>query len=182
MLSGKKPTRFLESTTLPTFLEWDAPCICRAPKEIIKSALFASKMTDDKLEDLICSTIGKPILDALIHYDKSSTIVFNTVGRSKKNKQKDADIFLEIGFVNMDISSFEMTEKGGAAFGMMGKHFHYQKPAADEEGKSVTNLVKMTVANPFPCPLSRQRTVLTTEVLASRDTSIRAMNSTDFEI
>lgn len=179
LLSGKKPTRFLESTTLPTFLEWDAPCICRVPKEIIKSALFAS--SDDQLEDVICSIIGKPILNALIHYDKSSTIAFNTVGRSRKNKQKDADIFLEIGFVNMDISSFETTERGGAAFGMMGKHFHYQKPAADEEGKSVTNLVKMTVANPFPCPLSRQRTVLTTEVLASRDT-IQAMNSTDFEI
>jgi hypothetical protein len=31
---GKKPARFKESTTIPTFLEWDIPCVCRVPKTI----------------------------------------------------------------------------------------------------------------------------------------------------
>ena len=42
------------------------------------------------------------------------------------------------------------------------KHFMYRKPPSTSQVISST-FVEVTVASPFPCPLSRQRSLLTSE-------------------
>jgi hypothetical protein len=164
LLSGKKPTRFLESTTLPTFLEWNTPCICRVPKGIVDFIFSSASSTKerDQLEESMCAAYGKPILDALRRDDKTASIVFaagNTRMAHQKEHSTENEIRLAIGFVEMEVSEFHDN--------ITTKHFVYQKPTDSVDDKaSSTTLVKMTVANPFPCPLSRQRTLLTTELMS----------------
>lgn len=180
-LSGKKPSRFLESTTLPTFLEWDKPCICRVPKKIVESALAASagRRHPERLEEIMCLEFVKPLRNALQRDNGSSSIVFR-VGNQKTPSLPEEGIFVDVAFVQMHIiSSFAdaANQREDLAFGHQSKHFFYRIPQADDapgqksqtlRAGGSTGLMEMTVANSFPCPLSRQRTVLTSEFVSTK--------------
>merc|ERR1739838_611169 len=60
-LFGKKPSRFKESTSLPTFLEWETPSICRVPQTTIAEA----SKKDGTVESRICAAFAEPLLRAL---------------------------------------------------------------------------------------------------------------------
>jgi hypothetical protein len=98
LLSGKKPSRFLESTTLPTFLEWNKPCICRVPKEIVESALTSTARHPERLEETMCSEFGKPIRNALLRDGSTGSIVFRTGNQEMPSRLEDGDstIFVDI--------------------------------------------------------------------------------------
>mmetsp|Transcript_42396 Transcript_42396/g.102457 ORF Transcript_42396/g.102457 Transcript_42396/m.102457 type:complete len:2457 (+) Transcript_42396:97-7467(+) len=158
LLSGKKPTRFLESTTLPTFLEWHTPCICRVPKGIVDAVL---NYTPKNVEDRLCEAFGRSLRSALLKSNGNVTIV---TGSKPHEAETENGIIVDIGIVKMN-TKFSVGDDG-SDFAQEGKHFLYHKPPSANGGKGST--VKMTVAYPFPCPLSRQRTILTSELKTSK--------------
>lgn len=167
LLSGRKPTRFMESTTLPTFLEWDTPCICRVPKEVVDSAIAGCGKNVDLLEQLMCVSFGKSISKALLRDDDNASIIVKTGNELSSGESREGTkaIHVDISFVQMDISQFDNRDLDGTTFCHQGKHFVYQRPTV---GSALATHVKLTVARPFPCPLSRQRTLLTSELIASK--------------
>jgi hypothetical protein len=179
LLSGKKPTRFLESTTLPTFLEWNTACICRVPKEIVKSALASTARQPDRLEETMCSAFGKPIRNALLRDGSAGSIIFRTGNQAMPEPVQSADttIYVDIGFVQMNtVSGLDATWGDEASFGLESKHFVYRraeaetdssKPGRVSDATGPSSFVEMRVANSFPCPLSRQRTLLTSEIVVA---------------
>ncbi|CAJ1934528.1 unnamed protein product [Cylindrotheca closterium] len=158
LLSGKKPTRFLESTTLPTFLEWQTPCICRVPKGIADAVL---NYTPKNVEDRLCEAFGSSLRNALLKSGSNVTIV---TGSKPQVTEPKNGVILDIGIVKMN-TAFSAGDDG-SDFAQQGKHFLYHKSSSANGGKGST--VKMTVAHPFPCPLSRQRTILTSELMTSK--------------
>lgn len=186
-LSGKKPTRFMESTTLPTFLDWDKPCICRAPKAFVDKALASVGRKSDRLEEVMCSLFGKPIRNALLRDGIPSNSIVLRLGRQALKAVDTVNaIIVDIGFAQMSFSEHRNgadqattmnspQHKRDALLGssnydgrnLLSKHFIYRKPPNASEVISST-FVEMTVATPFPCPLSRQRSLLTSEVASAK--------------
>lgn len=176
LLSGKKPRRFLESTTLPTFCEWDTPCICRVPKKIVDAAFKLAGKNHGLLEEIMCTEFGKPLRTAL---SSDGTPIKFRAGKKAGQSSSQADnatILMDVAFVQMKLSSFD-TNLDDAALTHQSKHFLYQKSNDATDPNKLNQpinlpinlvspaFVEMTVANSFPCPLSRQRTLLTTEIV-----------------
>ena len=186
VLSGRKPTRFTESTTLPTFLEWDTPCICRVPKAFVEKTLANVGRNVNRVEETMCSLFAKPIRNALLLDGiQSESIIFRLGNRSLQPSEKKDVIFVDIGFVQMNIpesrgrgeyanlasprqernENFGSTNYDGR--NVLSKHFIYRKPPSAGEVISST-FVEVTVANKFPCPLSRQRILHISEFASNK--------------
>jgi hypothetical protein len=102
--------------------------------------------------------------------------------------------FLDVSMVHMDL---KMATSGGKSdnesASRESRHFFYRKfgstvsePAPPKElaaGKmrpellpeSAASFTELTVAHPFPCALSRQRTLLTSEILAENPNEMQQM-------
>ncbi len=164
LLSGKKPLRFEESTSLPTFIDWGKPCICRVPKNVIEEAMKSENKRADLSETAICNAYSKSIRNALLQDLNAKSIIFGT-----GTPEPDV-IEADTTYVNIDIVRAECL--GGTntdlrdGFGYDYRRFLYSKPVALGEEVAKT-FVQMTVAVSFPCPLSRQRSMLTNEIVPS---------------
>jgi hypothetical protein len=173
LLSGKKPTRFQESTTLPTFLEWNTPCVCRVPKHMVESSRARTARDASRLEDVMCSEFGKPIREALSRDGTPGSIVFraghDSVPPPNANAVDESIIYVDVSFVQIDVT------RDDTAFWRESKHFFYRKPTREEAApgsrdqlqETAATLVELTVAHTFPSALSRQRTLLTSEFRSS---------------
>ena len=164
LLSGRKPRRFEESTTLPTFLEWNNPCICRVPKDVIEQASQSMPKNSDLSEIAICNAFGKRIRNALLEDLDATAIVFGT-GITKPDIINPDVTYIDIGLVYADSLDPRRGIKDG--FGHEHRRFRYSKPNDTQDGATTTH-VEMTVAITFPCPLSRQRSMLTNEFVSSK--------------
>ncbi len=186
VISGAKPTRFKESTTLPTFLEWGTPCICRVPKDVVDKALSTVGPASDHFEEVVCSLVGKPIHAALLRDGiLSSSIIFRLGNQSPSENDKRDGVIVDIGFVQLNfmdgpgsVDRRRITSPlhrhddlvGSSNFdgrNLLSKQFIYRKPPGSSAVISST-FVEVTVANPFPCPLSRQRSLLTSEYVSNK--------------
>jgi hypothetical protein len=175
LLSGKKPMRFVESTTIPTFLEWNTPCICRVPKSLVESTLTKTAKNPSKLEEAMCSEFGKPIRDALLRSGVTESIVFRFGNRvvPRSEAMDDSAIHVDISFVQTTVSGVDSTARYENTAWQHSKHFYYRKastaPTPSGQNQDIAStLVEMTVAHIFPCALSRQRTLLTSEILSMK--------------
>jgi hypothetical protein len=161
-LSGKKPQRFQESTTLPTFLAWDKDCICRIPNAVVDAALSCVPSNSDRLEVSVCTSFLKLIRDALLQDLDSNLLVFHvgsTIARHGNTTDSNAENVtnIEVGFVQP--TDFRLGSEAVVFHEV--RRFKYQ---LDTKGGSADpTVVEMTTATPFPCPLSRQTSVLTNE-------------------
>ncbi|OEU07833.1 hypothetical protein FRACYDRAFT_250455 [Fragilariopsis cylindrus CCMP1102] len=164
LLSGRKPRRFEESTTLPTYLEWNNPCICRVPKDVIEQASQSMPKNSDLSEIAICNAFGKRIRNALLEDLDATAIVFGT-GITKPDIINPDVTYIDIGLVYADSLDPRRGIKDG--FGHEHRRFRYSKPNDTQDGATTTH-VEMTVAITFPCPLSRQRSMLTNEFVSSK--------------
>jgi hypothetical protein len=166
VFSGIKPQRFTERTTIPTYFDWDSPCICRVPQAIIKNAV-ASQKNGEKLEVKICNAVAQPLLNVL-----GESVVFRNTEILGDPNESIGSTFLDISIVHMDLATMNRDAARGGL--LESKRFFCRKPDASFQPSNsselpqflrgvATNLVEFTVANPFPCPLSRQRTLITSE-------------------
>ena len=178
VLSGKKPDRFKESTTVPTFLEWNTPCICRVPKWVVDSSLANAEDESGGLEEIICQEFSTPIREGLLNSGATEPIQVRTCsdGLRPTEPVDSPTTFIDVSFVNRHTSGLDRKGRDDASGWRPSKHFVYRKvqeEQPDEDGaagssrpsspKGSASLVEMTVAHPFPCALSRQRSLLTSE-------------------
>jgi hypothetical protein len=147
-LHGQRPLRFQESTTIPAFLEWEKPCICRIPKSLVedqRSDTFVS------MEEL-CKMFAGPLIAFLKSHSGGSEVILETnPTKVDQRNRREHTIFLDVfpvEVIDRDIFSTHSS--------LLFKHFFYR---IDNSG-----LVEITVAREFPCPLSRQSSLLTTEI------------------
>ena len=184
LLSGKKTRRFEESTTIPTFLEWNNPCICRVPRRIIESVVASGTRDAKRMEERICTEFGSALRNALV--PEATSLMFRTggqIGDALVNSFDTSTTFLDVATVHMDLSAANGNQSDDVAASRQSKHFFYRKlsssaceppPTPPTPGRNrpvllpdpAFSLVELSVAHPFPCALSRQRTLLTRELLA----------------
>jgi hypothetical protein len=155
-LYGKKPARFEDSTALPTFLEWDSPCICRVPESITNQPAYDPNKAAKKFT---------------LSYAKSFVAYLQEVSNIQVvlKIQPEPDPAVESGATYLLAFPVEpgRSERLSSGFlsGRQFKRFVYDRKTTDESSKPV--MVETTVAHSFPCALSRQRLLFTTEYLPS---------------
>lgn len=184
LLLGKKPSRFEESTTIPTFLEWENPVICRVPKEIVlhafestrsqhKDKSSTNKKIDTVIEEAICSSFAKSYLSALNEDTQATRTVLCYESPSIEELTKESETtFLIVTLVHMKESFFP---NSGSHSGVdweynesdvfESKCFVHAKKVANGDVHTVPRWTEMTVAKKFPSCLSRQKTLITSEYI-----------------
>ena len=191
ILLGKKPERFKESTAIPTFLEWESPSICRVKQSLLRASAKlkekSNQLTTNEIEARICSAFAKPLISALAKELPMDSIVLrmNMPSESALQKEGSKKTFVVVSLVHMsypgyanaqllrDSSIMEILSAGGS------KRFLFysrESPSAKYTiaGRNIINnnlssrlpgsgLMELTVGLRFPCALSRQRTIITSE-------------------
>jgi hypothetical protein len=186
LASGRKPNRFKESTTIPTFLEWGTACICRVPNTVVKAASAGKKSDPRVIEERICYEYGKPLRDALVSECPKGSVLFRTAGRvGEAASESDSTTFLDISMVYMGIppDQLKLAGKEESMGPKESKRFYYRKSSSSEtipgtplpgddlpelSADLTSNLVELRVAQQFPCALSRQRALITSEFVSSK--------------
>jgi hypothetical protein len=144
-LYGVKPTRFEESTTIPTFLEWDKLCVCRVPSHIVQNE------EGYRSSEEICRYYAKPFLSSLRDDNRGSKVIVRT----------DSESYEECvdGITYMEVFSVEVLESNSAVSpDLLSKRFFHRK--------GVATGLETTVAHEFPSSFSRQTALVTTEIVA----------------
>ena len=128
-IHGKKPNRFEESTTIPTFLEWEKWCVCRI------------SMNDIDSESIAVKSFVKPFVETL--RDDNVHVMLRT-------NADDLATFVDPNVTYIDVVQVKIVENGNSSLSL--KHFVYQTSSISEDA-----FYDIVVANDFPCPISRQR-------------------------
>jgi len=205
ILLGRKPDRFKESTTIPTFLEWENPSICRVPQKAVMQAFSPDssgkkhqlESNSDTIEARVCAAFAKPLIEALSKEVPPDSIVLCAEKPSEQvitSEEGSKKTYLVVTLVHMafiggyanapglmkDAScSEEILSAGGS------KRFLYSNRGVKSNGihltsklrsiasstkseSSVTSsgLIESMVGQRFPCALSRQRTIITSEYIS----------------
>ena len=141
VLYGNKPARFKESTAIPTFFEWGIPSICRVSNSALTAA---ASMREQKgsWEECIRQCFAKPLVEALKSDDACRSIILRTNG-FKDSAADDVNTYISIAVVQRKspIKSRKFFER-------------------HDDGC----ITEYTVAHKFPHSLSRQRSLITSEI------------------
>jgi len=180
-LLGKKPRRFEESTSIPTFLEWGSPFICRVRSSCIAKAQASNNpkvkkgrnsiASQGSLEDKICEAFAAQFLEALCDELSFQSVILCTKSPSegRLSREGGSKTFLVVTMVQM---SNAFSNNGGSNDIIESKRFYSknflsnpaaQDPENDRDVNGPMTIIESTVAQHFPCALSRQRTIITTE-------------------
>jgi hypothetical protein len=195
-LVGKKIARFCESTSLPTFCEWNSPTICRVPSHVVRSATASDtyllrddlsgspsieKAAQGSAEMRLCLAFSEPLLIALVREIPLENIVFGSRRPTDEELRGEAlnektYLIVSIGYDSVAalFSKTSDTERylGGVE---QTKRLLFSNNVLDapmsmssqQRVEKPTNFVEYTVAREFPCALSRQRTLLQSEFVSS---------------
>lgn len=136
-LSGKRPSLFERSGTLPTFIEWGSASVCRIP------------WRRDGDTEAALRSLAHPWFEVLRDELGSKLIVSTETG--KQVVVGEDETLLEV--LPLDAGSRSMNQTRV-------KRFRYLK---DERQGSLSTFSEVTVAQPFPCALSRQKVLLSVD-------------------
>jgi Dock homology region 2 len=89
-LFGAKPSRFKESTTLPTFLEWEKPCVCRVPNSLAERFDTAEMTVDACLEFI------KPFVSSLRFMRGDGNVFVETEPHRTEDEIEEGKTYLEV--------------------------------------------------------------------------------------
>ena len=177
LLLGQKTERFQESTTIPTFLDWETPYICRVSQSCLLKAVssiglaqFAMiKLTGEKeerhrIEHAICRTFAEPYLSALCKELSGKKVKFSTAIPDQETLRGKSSVFL--------IAT--LADRGGrkdrgvlSSNSIQCKKFTFSSEQNGHRNNESGRFIEVTVAQKFPCPLSRQPILLTTEFVSA---------------
>jgi hypothetical protein len=156
ILRGTKPIRFKESTTIPTYLEWNSPSICRVPVSDLSKAKQAMSKSPMKSEDeCICSVFAEKYISALKAAGDIVSVILR-IGDTSDISDGDPNTFLDIAVVQMKQQSRSSVGKS--------RKFVLKNSSTGVVSFGIT---EFNVAHKFPHALSRQRS-LTNSVVAGR--------------
>jgi hypothetical protein len=180
VLLGKKPKRFLESTALPTFLEWERPAICRVPRNIVLRAIEERRGKD--FDGLLCAIFAQPLLLSLAQEVSDDNIVFRDYPPMESEiESNNTKTFVIVTLLQMASSMASQANQRDCNDLMMAggsKRFIFRRKAAAtaqlESSSSSTSgnlskapcFVESVVGQRFPCALSRQRVIFTSEYVS----------------
>lgn len=143
ILSGSKPKRFKESTTIPTYFEWEIPSICRVSKPtLIAASQMKQTHPEESWEECVCQTFAMPLIEALRKDDNKHAVILRT---------KEC--------------SAAATDETEACISVM----VVQKKSSAKSRKffvrhGLDTVTEYTVAHKFPYALSRQRALISSEI------------------
>jgi len=197
ILLGRKPERFNESTTIPTFLEFGSANVCRVSQKAVRIALGRGKEDEtgerpainlgSSLEERICTAFAETYILALAkELPKESIMLCTQRPSDARLARADNRTYLVVTLVQMvDANNNNQVQvrprnaSAGNSGSISSKRFIHKNrimtpkaalKAAVANSKSsnsrtsITNgLVETTVAQEFPCALSRQRVIITSE-------------------
>lgn len=143
ILQGRKPHRFQESPTIPTFFEWDIPSICRVSKPVLEAAArIKMKYPTESWEECICQTFSMPLIKSLRNDETESKVVLKT------RRLTDATTDEGTTFISTMVA-----QKIGSV--------KSRKYIVRHSNECIT---EYTVAHKFPHSLSRQRCLVSSEI------------------
>ena len=157
-LIGKKCNRFLESTTIPTFLDWNIPHICRVPSESVLTAMNGDRIKNAKksmksgppllqlIENEICTTFAEPYMSLLRDELPNDSVRFSSELPDEREIEKNEEVLY---FIVSPVRGIRSAKDHN----YQTKKFHCR---TTDEGTE-----EITLANHFPCALSRQATLIT---------------------
>jgi hypothetical protein len=152
VLYGNKPYRFQESTGIPTSFEWDMPSICRVSKRTLVGAARVKQMDPSKLwEECICRTFTSTLIEALRDDDDKRAIVLVIGGSHELVASKSDETTTYISATVIQTKRVK-----GALASSISRRFFFRH--------SRSNVTEYTVAHRFPHYLSRQRSLITSEI------------------
>jgi len=147
ILHGKKSLRFQESTTIPTFFEWDMPSICRVSKPTLEiAARMKQQNPTESWEECICRTYAKPLIEALRNDDVERSIIIRTRG------SPDTDTDETKTYISAMVVQKKSSMKSRKFFVRQGHD----------------SITEYAVAHKFPHALSRQRSLITSEIVLDK--------------
>ena len=89
------------STTIPTYLEWNMPSICRVPLPVLSKAKQMMPNNPMKSEDeCICSAFSEKYVLALRDSGAASSIMLR-IGETDEVLEEDPNTYLDITIVQM---------------------------------------------------------------------------------
>lgn len=154
ILRGNKPPRFVESTTIPTYFEWNMPSICRVPMSLVSKARQLKISSPMKTEDdWICSLFAERYVSALNEAGTGSPVMLRIGGTS--------DVLEDDPNTYMDIAVVQMKQQSRSS-GKSRKFF--LRNNSDIVSFSISEFL---VAHKFPHVLSRQRALVNDIVSAT---------------
>ena len=136
----------------------------------------------DRLEEILCSLFVKPICSELLREGIPSECIAVRLGSKAPQKIITPNVvFVDIGLVQTNPSEWrkgadQNAQRNGDdhlgsskydATNLLSKNFVYRKPPSATEVISST-FVEITVATPFPCPLSRQHSLLSSQFVSNK--------------
>ncbi|KAL7456061.1 hypothetical protein ACHAWC_008790 [Mediolabrus comicus] len=145
LLCGYKPDFLKESTTIPTYFEWNAASICRVPVSVIMTASVLQKKTKRSLEECICMAFAEPLTKAL--KDKGSEIPIIVQTNSTDDGVDESKTYINIALVQ------RMKVMSSAS--LKTRKFYLR----NDDG-----ITEFTVGHKFPYRTSRQRCLVKSEV------------------
>lgn len=182
-VSGFKPPRFLESTTLPTFLDWNVPCVSRVSQREVDLAIAKQKKCSaESLKKFVCLEFAEVLRSALELEMPTGSVEICTDFFSCQPPTKSRDpakTYLDLTVLHTSIEMMEMETSPQLSAGILEtKRFFYRKharpdsvPFKPEMSDTVgpypvgsSTIIEVTVAHSFPSILSRQRALLTSEI------------------
>eukprot|EP00977_Amphora_coffeiformis_P029636 scaffold42062_cov176-Amphora_coffeaeformis.AAC.2 len=149
-ISGKKPKRFVETVALPPFLEWNEYCVCAIPAAMNAEGHEDELCLADK-KALIAKQLAEPLMKALSSGPGRDKVLL--VDCPQRAGGPDDDTIIEAFPVDPSAS---LTSLKGLT--LTSRRFGYRK--ADLDNPTALDL---TVALAFPCALSRQRSLVTSD-------------------
>lgn len=153
-ISGKKLTRFQETVALPPFLEWDEYCICALPSRT-DANLEQSEVDERKRR--YSKRFGETLVKALRQHAGGSAVRFVEGPHQKSQGDNSNMTLLEVFPIEPSASIHSL-----CGLTLVSRRFSFRK--ADEGNRAAMDF---TVALAFPCALSRQRSLVTTDTYFS---------------
>jgi len=197
LLLGRKPQIFSESTSIPTFIEWDTPYICRVKGNLVEKANRLSKNrgkgtekvfneSTSSLNEVISRSFAEPLIEGLSSAfgGTKSSIIFCLKRPSDSRLRKEGvdRTFLVVSMVEMGgnigtnnallTSPVEskrfFSKKFVTSYGkdVSQDHRNFRQMKEDVVRSNNTSIIiESTVGQKFPCALSRQRVLITAELV-----------------
>eukprot|EP00978_Attheya_sp_CCMP212_P025575 scaffold82474_cov53-Attheya_sp.AAC.2 len=168
-LFGRKPSRFMESTTIPTFLKWERSSICRVPQKLVIATETANS------DDDVSAAFGSQIRDSLSKNLPKESLLIRPEIPTEDELQRDGGekTFIVVNLVHMDVSTLlsrRTDYKLDDSSVIESKRFFFKKRSAPVRPGfpfvEPSGFVELTVAQVFPCALSRQGTLITSEFIS----------------
>ena len=146
ILCGNKPDFLKESTTIPTFCEWDSASICRVPVPTIMAAAVMQKRSNNiTLEECICKAFAEPLIKAMKDKGAKYPIIVRT--STVDEAVDDSKTYIYVAVVQ------RMKVMSSAS--LKSRKFYLR----NEEG-----ITEFTVGHKFPYRTSRQRSLVKSRV------------------